>query len=102
LFLPDGTLKNCPRHFVQLHSLHVALGSTSHNNNNNNLYPVPFALLPDKTEKSISLLENSPEELMFFLADFEAAVIRAIRKSFSDSVITGYNFHCSQCLYRNL
>jgi hypothetical protein len=46
----------------------------------------------------MSLLENSPEELMFSLVDFEAAVISAISKVFSDSVITGYIFHCSQCL----
>jgi len=50
----------------------------------------------------MSLLENSPEQLSFFPLDFEAAVISAIRKVFSDSVIPAYNFHCSTCLWRNL
>jgi len=44
LFL-DGTFNNCPRQFTQLCSLRLDLGSTSHENY---VFPVMFALLPDK------------------------------------------------------
>jgi len=39
--LLDGTFKHCPRQFTQLYSLHVALGSPSHDNY---VYSVLFAL----------------------------------------------------------
>jgi hypothetical protein len=47
LFL-DVTFNNSPRQFTQLCSLRVDLGSTSHENY---VFPVMFALLPDKEGK---------------------------------------------------
>ena len=50
----------------------------------------------------------SAEDLVFFLAInimkvyIEAAVVSAINTVFPDSVITGYNFNFSQCLWRQL
>ena len=35
-------------------------------------------------------------------ADFDAAVIGAMHKIFPDSVITGCNFHCNQCLWTQI
>lgn len=88
-----------------MYSLHVDLGSTSHENY---IYPVLFALLPDKKEKTyhclLTLLKNwcvfwSPKIIK---VDFEAAVISAINKVFPGSVITGCNFHFNQCLWRQI
>jgi hypothetical protein len=59
----DGTFKSCPRHFAQLYSLDVDLGSTSHENY---IYPVVFALLPDKKKRNI-IISNSAEELVCVL-----------------------------------
>jgi hypothetical protein len=49
LFYFRRHIKCCPRQFAQLYSLHVDLGSTSHENY---IYPILFALLPDKKEKT--------------------------------------------------
>jgi hypothetical protein len=104
LFFLDGTFKSCPRQFAQLYSLHVDLGSTSHDNY---IYPVLFALLPDKKETAYSLLTLLKNWCVFWLpkiikVDFEAAVISAINKVFAGSVITGCNFHFNQCLWRQI
>jgi len=51
---------------------------------------------------------HSAEDLVFFLVisimkvDFEAAVVSTINTVFPGSVITGCNFHFSQCLWRQL
>jgi len=51
---------------------------------------------------------HSAEDLVFFLVisiikvDYEAAVVSAINTVLPDSVITGCNFHFSQCLWRQL
>jgi hypothetical protein len=82
--------------------LHVDLGNTSHDNY---IYPVLFALLPDKKETAyrclLTLLKNwrvfwSPKIIK---VDSGAAVISAINKVFPDSVITGCNFNFNQCLW---
>jgi hypothetical protein len=104
IFFLGGTFKSCPRQFAQLYSLHIDLGSTSHENY---IYPVLFVLLPDKKETTyflLTLLKNwcvfwSPKIIK---AVFEATVISAINKVFPDSVITGCNFHFNQCLWKQI
>jgi hypothetical protein len=59
----DGTFKNCPRQFVQLHSLHVDLGRTSHESY---IYSVMFALLPDKKERTYHCLLTLVKNWCFF------------------------------------
>jgi len=55
---------------------------------------------------SKSLFVDSDEELVFVLVtkkvDFEEAVISAVNKVFQFSVITGCNFHFTQCLWRQI
>jgi hypothetical protein len=62
-FFLDGTIKNCPRQFAQLYSLHVHLGGTSHENY---IYPILFALYRIKKKKRI-IVVNSVEELVCVL-----------------------------------
>jgi hypothetical protein len=100
----DGTLKCCPKQFAQLCGLQVGLGSTSHGNC---IYPVLFALYRTK-RNNVIFFANSAGELACVLSpkiikfDFAAVVISAINKVLPHSVVTGCNFHCHQCLWRQI
>jgi hypothetical protein len=67
-----------------------------------------FSLLQDKNEApNYSLL--TPLEIAvisgdqkFITVDSEAAVISAKNKVFLESVITGCNFQCNRCLWRQI
>jgi hypothetical protein len=101
----NETFNCCPKQFAQLQSLHVDLGSKSHENY---IHPVLFALLTDKTETTYRNLLTLLKKWCVFWSpiiikvDSEAAVISAINKVFPDSVITGCNFHFNQCLWRQI
>jgi hypothetical protein len=55
-FYEDGTFKSCPRPFYQLYSLHGFIGN---DDDTNNLIPIIYALLPDKSEKTYTRLFTS-------------------------------------------
>ncbi|XP_046543659.1 uncharacterized protein LOC124253853 [Haliotis rubra] len=77
------------------------------------MFPVAFALLPNKTKRTYVRLftllkdivvrrlgiELSPE---IFQIDYEAAVISAISEVFPDSSVRGCLFHYSQALWRQV
>lgn len=99
----DGTFKFCLRPFQQLYTLHVDLGSDSHNTN---IIPVLYALLPNKTKHIYKTLfrlikTQIPEfEPNTFVLDFEKAAMLAIKSIFPSSTIQGCYFHFSRSLWR--
>jgi len=78
----DGTFYSCPGLFYQLYSLHGSINSTS--------FPLVFALLPNKTEKTyyrfLNLLKTAITDLNLHLTpdtvmlDFEVAVRNAVTR----------------------
>jgi hypothetical protein len=90
-----------PGQFAHLCSLYVDLDSTLHGKY---IYLVLLALLPDKYNYLLTMLKNtwvcSCQSPKIRKDDFEAAVVSATNKVSPDSVITGCNFHFSQCLQR--
>lgn len=101
----DGTFKSVSKQFAQLYTIHVDLGSTEEETN---VTPVVFALLPDKRKSTYIRLFNAilrvipewaPETVN---ADFEAAVIEAINTVFPAAEFHGCFFHFSQSLWRKV
>lgn len=81
---------------------------TIHAVRQNNVIPLVFALLPDKTEMSytrmLEALKNlrpslNPKSIM---TDFERAAKNAFRKVFPNAEQAGCFFHFGQCLWRKL
>lgn len=104
-FFFDGTFKSCPKQFAQLYTVHVDMGSTE---NETNVLPVLFALLPDKRESTYDTFFTLVKEMVHFWSpktiklDFEAAAIGAAKKAFPQAVISGCSFHFHQCLWRKI
>lgn len=101
----DGTFKSCPSQFEQLYTIHADLGSTQEETN---IVPVIFALLPNrKKETYLRLFFLIKKELPLWrptkiVVDFEAAAIAAIREVFPGTSIHGCYFHFKQCLWRKV
>ncbi|XP_046545931.1 uncharacterized protein LOC124256049 [Haliotis rubra] len=101
----DGTFFVCPNLWLQVYIIHCLV--------NGKMFPVAFALLPNKTKRTYVRLftllkdivvrrlgiELSPE---IFQIDYEAAVISAISEVFPDSSVRGCLFHYSQALWRQV
>jgi hypothetical protein len=100
----DGTFRSVPKIFAQLYTFHgVYLGQ---------MFPLIYALLPDKTKETyirlFRLLQDygSQNNLQFspnhFQIDFEVSAIKAINLVYQNARITGCLFHFSQCHWRKV
>lgn len=100
----DGTFQYCPKHFLQLFTIHGL--------KYDNYIPLVFCLLPNKLSFSYQLLFqylkeacanlNSPLVPETITADFEIAIHKAIAKSFKNTSIRGCKFHLGQSWYRKI
>lgn len=104
-FFMDGTFKSASKQFRQIYSIHADLGST---NEETNVKPAVFALLPNKkTETYIRLFrlicnavpEWNPRTIN---VDFEVSAISAIRQTLPHAKINGCFFHMKKCLWRKV
>lgn len=99
----DGTFASSPDPCAQIYTIH---GDLSNGENKNQIVPVIFALLPNKTEKTYErlfwLIKNSiPEfEPTNFKIDYEVAAINALKSVFPDAHISGCFFHFSKALWK--
>lgn len=104
-FFMDGTFKSCSKQFAQIYTIHADLGGQD---NETNVFPVVFALLPNKkVETYVRLFRLITEAVpqwnpMKINIDFEAATISALRKIFPSAEISGCYFHMKQCLWRKI
>lgn len=101
----DGTFKSVSKQFAQLYTIHVDLGSTE---KETNVTPVIFALLPNKKKSTYirlfnAILREIPEWAPDTVnADFESAVMEAIKAVFPAAQFHGCFFHFSQSLWRKV
>lgn len=104
-FLMDGTFKSSSKQFSQIYSIHADFGSSEEETN---IYPVAFALLPDKKKETyvklfrliIQAIPNwKPKKVN---VDFEAAAIMALQEVFPAAQIQGCYFHLKKCLWRKV
>lgn len=101
--LCDGTFKFCLKPFQQLYTLHVDLGSSK---THNNIIPVIYALLGNKTRATYKILfrliksqipQFNPKTI---LLDFEKAAMLAVKDIFPETSVRGCFFHFSRSLWR--
>lgn len=103
-FYCDGTFKSAVPPFSQLYTIHADLGST--NDQNMNIIPVLYALLPNKKQSTyeimLHLIKSQIVEFQpnLFITDFEFSALAAIRKVFPESKSRGCLFHFSQAVWR--
>lgn len=100
----DGTFKTCPRHFLQMYTLHALKADT--------YVPCVYALLLSKTEqvyiemfrhvKAIALDYDLELELEQIHLDFEKASHQAVRVVWPNISVKGCHFHLSQAWYRKI
>ncbi|KAH9633051.1 hypothetical protein HF086_000411 [Spodoptera exigua] len=101
--LCDGTFKCCLRPFQQLYTVHVDLES---NEMYNNIMPVVYALLPNKTKNIYNTLFNLIKSQIpqfnpkLFVLDFEQAAMSAITETFPETQISDCHFHFSKSLWQ--
>ena len=95
----DGTFKVVRKYFFQLYMIHAEKGGY--------VFPCVYALLPDKRERTYSillrkLLEISPGlNPTNIMVDFEKAGINSFEEHFL-AVTSGCFFHLSQNIYRKI
>lgn len=105
IYLGDGTFQRCPKPFKQLYVLFCDLGSSD---DKNNVVPVVYALMPNKSKKSYNKLfaiiksqvpEWTPSK---FITDFEQATrtITAMKTIFPQITHHGCYFHFQDKLKR--
>ena len=100
----DGTFYSCTSLFTQLYTLHADVEGT--------VFPLVFALLPNKTEATyrrlFSLLRTAVNERQSALTpetwmiDFEVAARNAVGGIFPNTTIRGCFFHYTQCIWRKV
>ena len=98
----DGTLYACTGLFYQLYTIHAVVGGQ--------LFPLVFALLPNKTQRTytifFTLLKDTIAERDFVLnpetvmLDFEVAARNAVTEVFPMSTLLGCFFHFTQCIWK--
>lgn len=105
IFFMDGTFKSCSKQFAQIYTIHADFDSTEEETN---VHPVTFALLPNKKKESYVrmfrlILDEIPEwKPQKINVDFEAAAISALRDVFPEAEINGCFFHMKKCLWRRV
>jgi len=100
----DGTFYSCPGLFKQLYTLHAAVEDTT--------FPLVFAFLPNKTERTyvrlLTLLKeavaerNSVFNPETFMLDFEIAARNAVMSVIPMTSLKGCFFHFCQCIWRKV
>jgi len=101
----DGTFQMAPDTAYQVYTLHGYV--------NGEALALAWALLPNKSQQSMSmdmfvalrdafLLTFGHAGHRTFLTDFESAAINAIRSTFPESVVKGCTFHFRQAVSRRL
>lgn len=107
----DGTFKSVPSIFYQLYTLHCPMGRE------NQIFPVVYALLPNKTHATyrrlFQLIKQRAHDLglefnpKLFQLDYEIGVMKAIKIEFplmqSEEIkVRGCFFHYSQAIWRKV
>ncbi|KAL4085447.1 hypothetical protein QTP88_027305 [Uroleucon formosanum] len=101
----DGTFKSSSKQFHQVYTVHIDIGST---NDEINVIPVIYILLPNKTkivyERLFSMMKThipkfNPES---FTLDFEISTIQSIKQIFPNAEIYGCNFHFNLSFWRKV
>lgn len=104
-FFMDGTFKSSSKQFSQIYSIHADFGSSTEETN---IYPVAFALLPNKKRETyvrlfrliLEVIPNwTPRRVN---VDFETASISALKEVFPSVEIKGCYFHMKKCLWRRV
>lgn len=96
----DGTFRTCPRLFLQLYTIHGAIGNTS--------LPFVFALLPNKNQITYTTFFQSLRNFLsnpkpnIIIADFEKAAINSLSSTFTSSRIKGCYYHFCQSIWRKI
>lgn len=104
-FFIDGTFKSCSKQFSQIYTIHADFGSSK---NETNIYPVIFALLPNKRKETYIrlfrlLIEAIPEwNPARVTVDFESAAISALKVVFPAVEVKGCYFHMRKCIWRKV
>ena len=95
----DGTFKVCPDLYFQLYTIH--------GQQNGNIYPCVFALLPNKTantyvrffQEVFNRVDNQPADI---LLDFERAAINAIQHLNGNIDVKGCFYHLSSNIWKKI
>lgn len=95
----DGTFKCAPDIFYQIFSIHILLHGS--------VYPVVYALLPNKQQATYerffvalnSLRQFNPTTVS---SDFEMAILNAVNTIYPSADTCGCFFHFCQCIYRKV
>ena len=95
----DETFKVCPDLFFQLYTIH--------GQQNGNIYPCVFALLPNKTantyvrffQEVFNRVDNQPADI---LVDFERAAINAIQRLNGNIDVKGCFYHLSSNIWKKI
>jgi len=102
----DGTFKSAPSQFSQLYTIHCKL--------NGGMFPIVFALLPNKTGTTYRRFLNmvcsaARKENVCFMPkivqiDFELSMMQAIEEVFDGdhTEVRGCFFHFTQCIWRKV
>lgn len=104
-FFMDGTFKSSTKQFSQIYSIHADFGSSTEETN---IYPVVFALLPNKKKETyvrlFQLILNAvpnwtPRQVN---VDYEVSAISALKEVFATVKVRGCYFHMKKCLWRKV
>jgi len=100
----DGTFYSSPKQFSQVYTLHGCVDGS--------VFPLVFALLPNKREETytrfLTLLKEASSQKGILIApetvllDFENASWNAVETVFPGSTLRGCFFHYCQCIWRNV
>lgn len=104
----DGTFNICPKPFTQLVTIHCDIGSTIECTN---IIPVLYALLPDKkTETYVTLFRLIKSQIKqsghkkwdpdYIMADFEAAIAKAMRIVLPKTEKGGCYYHFHKAIWK--
>lgn len=102
-FFSDGTFKSCPACFKQMYVIHGDLGS---DREATNIVPLMYCLMNKMTCKAYTTLfdiiksQISEWEPLQFKTDFENAAIKAIKKSFPNTAISGCYYHYNKSIWK--
>ena len=98
----DGIFYSCKSLFAQLYTLQAEVDGT--------VFPLVFALLPNKTEATtrrfFSILmsaENDRQSVLTpesWMIDFETAARSAVKETFPNATIRGCFFHPKPCVWK--
>ncbi|XP_061708746.1 uncharacterized protein LOC133518956 [Cydia pomonella] len=102
IFFGDGTFKITPQPFEQLFTIHMDVNSTEEQTN---IIPMLYALLPDKTTNTyLRLFNYLRNELGMcvkkYKTDYERAAINAFKEVYPECDVSGCFFHYNKAIWR--